>query len=67
MKEFKNICFVGGGSWGQALAISLARAGYSSSIMVSDQDRKKILNENKSSSFPEINFPDLISAFTTKV
>ena len=66
MKEFKNICFVGGGSWGQALAISLARAGYSSSIMVSDQDRKKILNENKSSSFPEINFPDLISAFTTK-
>ena len=66
MKKFNNICFAGGGSWGQALAISLARAGHNSSVMVSDEERKNILNDNKSSVFPDIKFPNLISAFTDK-
>ncbi len=66
MNNIKNICFFGGGSWGQALAITLARAGHPSSILVSDKKRKKILNSNKSSCFPDLKFPKLIKAFNDK-
>ena len=41
MNNIKNICFFGGGSWGQALAITLARAGLPSSILVSDKKMSK--------------------------
>ena len=66
MNDIKKICFFGGGSWGQALAITLARAGHPSSILVSDKKRKEILNSNKSSCFPDIKFPNLIKAFNNK-
>ena len=66
MNNFKNICFFGGGSWGQALAITLARTGYPTSILVSDKKRKEILNSNNSNCFPDIKFPNLIKAFSEK-
>ena len=62
MKEFSNICFCGSGAWGQAIAITLARAGLSSKMLVNDSHRLKILNQNKSTCFPKVKFPDLISA-----
>ncbi len=63
MKKIDKICFFGGGSWGQALAITLAKSGYQSSILVSDQERMHLLNNNKSSCFPNIKFPNLVNAF----
>ena len=66
MQKFKNICFVGGGSWGQALAITLARCGVKSSILVSDEKRMIMLNKNVSSCFKDIKFPNLIDAFQDK-
>ena len=54
MNDIKNICFFGGGSWGQALAITLARTGYPTSILVSDKKRKEILNSNNSNKSKDI-------------
>ena len=46
---------------GQALSISLARTGQSSYICVSDRKREGIINNNKSTCFNDLDFPDLIS------
>ncbi len=62
MKKFTKICFCGSGAWGQAIAISLARSGYSSTMIVNDELRLKSLNQNKSTCFPNIKFPNLINA-----
>ncbi len=60
-----KICFYGGGSWGQALAITLANKGQSSSILVSDQNRMISINNNKLPNFPSIKYPNLIDSFTS--
>ncbi len=66
MNKFHKICFIGGGAWGQALAITLARIGYRSSILVSDPERAKIINENKSTCFKNLKYPNLIEASVEK-
>ena len=63
---FKSICFIGTGSWGQALAITLAKSGIKSSILVSDEKRMILLNKNKSSCFKDLKFPNHIDAFQNK-
>ena len=52
MKIFSNICFCGSGAWGQAIAITLARSGYSSTMIVNDEFRLKVLNEK----YPDLEF-----------
>ncbi|MDC1086853.1 NAD(P)H-dependent glycerol-3-phosphate dehydrogenase [Alphaproteobacteria bacterium] len=62
MSLYSNICFYGGGAWGQALAISLASIGYSSTLIVSDKNREQEINNHISKKFPEIRLSPLISA-----
>jgi len=62
MSLYSNICFYGGGAWGQALAISLASIGYSSTIIVSDKNREQEINNHISKRFPEIRLSQLIKA-----
>tara|TARA_B110001452_G_scaffold198183_1_gene168096 strand:+ start:163 stop:279 length:117 start_codon:yes stop_codon:yes gene_type:complete len=37
MSVFSNICFYGGGAWGQALALTLSSIGHKSTLIVSDE------------------------------
>ena len=62
MFSFSNICFYGGGAWGQALAIALASLGYKSTLIVSDQIRADQINSHTSKKFPHIQLSHLINA-----
>ena len=44
MSKYSNICFYGGGAWGQALSITLASLGHKSKLIVSDQTRANEIN-----------------------
>ena len=60
--SFSNICFYGGGAWGQALAIALASLGYKSTLIVSDKTRSDEINSHISKKFPDIKLSHLIKA-----
>ena len=62
MLLFSNICFYGGGAWGQALAIALASLGYKSTLIVSDKTRSDEINSHISKKFPGIKLSHLIKA-----
>jgi glycerol-3-phosphate dehydrogenase (NAD(P)+) len=62
MFSFSNICFYGGGAWGQALAITLASLGHKSTLIVSDQIRADEINSHTSKKFPHIQLSYLINA-----
>jgi glycerol-3-phosphate dehydrogenase (NAD(P)+) len=62
MFSFSNICFYGGGAWGQALAIALASLGHKSTLIVSDQIRADEINSHTSKKFPHIQLSYLINA-----
>ena len=64
MSLYSNIYFYGGGAWGQALAISLASIGHSSTLIVSDKSREQEINNHISKRFPEIQLSNLITAST---
>ena len=62
MFSFSNICFYGGGAWGQALAITLASLGHKSTLIVSDQIRADEINSHISKKFLNIKLSHLIKA-----
>ena len=62
MLLFSNICFYGGGAWGQALAIALASLEYKSTLIVSDKTRSDEINSHISKKFPGIKLSHLIKA-----
>ena len=64
MSVFSNICFYGGGAWGQALALTLASVGHKSTLIVSDEIRAKEINNHLSRRFPKTPLNSLIQAST---
>ena len=66
MSIYSNICFYGGGAWGQALAITLSTLNHNSTILVSDKIRETQINNNKSERFPNLKLSPLIQATTNK-
>ena len=66
MSSYSNICFYGGGAWGQALAITLASLGIKSTLIVSDKIREVDINNRISKRFPEAKLSPLIKASIDK-
>ena len=66
MSPYANICFYGGGAWGQALAITLASLGHKSTLIVSDKIRETEINNNISKRFPQTKWSPLIKASVDK-
>ena len=66
MSSYSNICFYGGGAWGQALAITLASLGIKSTLIVSDKIREVDINNHISKRFPEAKLSPLIKASIDK-
>ena len=66
MSSYSNICFYGGGAWGQALAITLASLGHKSTIIVSDKIRETDINNHLSKRFPQTKLSPLIKASVDK-
>ncbi len=64
--SYSNICFYGGGAWGQALAITLASLGYKSTLIVSDKIREIDINNHVSKRFPHVKLSPLIKASIDK-
>ena len=62
MSSYSNICFYGGGAWGQALAITLASLGHKSTLIVSDKIRETNINNHISKRFPQTKLSPLIKA-----
>ena len=62
MSSYSNICFYGGGAWGQALAITLASLGHKSTLIVSDKIREDNINNHISKRFPQTKLSPLIKA-----
>ena len=50
MSIYSNICFYGGGAWGQALGYTFHAKSYST-ILVSDKIRETQINNSKSEDF----------------
>ena len=51
MSVFSNICFYGGGAWGQALALTLASVEQKSTLIVSDEIRAQEINNHYQEGF----------------
>ena len=66
MSMYSNICFYGGGAWGQALAVTLSTLNHHSTILVSDKIRETQINNSKSERFPNLKLSPLIKATTNK-
>ena len=66
MSIYSNICFYGGGAWGQALAITLSTLNQNSTILVSNKTRETQINNSKSERFPNLKLSPLIQATTNK-
>ena len=66
MSSYSNICFFGGGAWGQALAITLASLGNKSTLIVSDKFREVDINNHVSKRFPQAKLSPLIKASIDK-
>ena len=66
MSSYSNICFYGGGAWGQALAITLASLGHKSTLIVSDKIRETDINNHISKRFPQTKLSPLIKASVDK-
>ena len=66
MSSYSNICFYGGGAWGQALAITLASLGHKSTLIVSDKIRETDINNHLSKRFPQTKLSPLIKASVDK-
>ena len=66
MSSYSNICFYGGGAWGQALAITLASLGHKSTLIVSDKIREADINNHLSKKFPQTKLSPLIKASVDK-
>ncbi len=64
--SYSNICFYGGGAWGQALAITLASLGNKSTLIVSDKIREIDINNHISKRFPQAKLSSLIKASMDK-
>ncbi len=64
MLSFSNICFYGGGAWGQALAMTLASLGHKSTLIVSENNREKDINNHISRKFPKKPLNSFIKAST---
>lgn len=62
MSKYLNICFYGGGAWGQALSITLASLGHKSQLIVSDQTRANEINSGISRRFSQIKLSPLITS-----
>ena len=62
MSKYSNICFYGGGAWGQALSITLASLGHKSKLIVSDQTRADEINSGISRRFSQIKLSPLITS-----
>ncbi len=62
MSKYSNICFYGGGAWGQALSITLASLGHKSKLIVSDQTRANEINSGISRRFSQIKLSPLITS-----
>ena len=62
MSKYSNICFYGGGAWGQALSITLASLGHKSKLIVSDQTRANEINSGISRRFSQITLSPLITS-----
>lgn len=62
----KNICIIGSGSWGVALAVHLAKLGNKIKIWsFSEEERDLINNEKKCKFLPNINLPEGIYCTTS--
>ena len=64
MSVFSNICFYGGGAWGQALALTLASVEQKSTLIVSDEIRAQEINNHLSRRFPKNPLNSFIQAST---
>ena len=64
MSVFSNICFCGGGAWGQALALTLASVEQKSTLIVSDEIRAQEINNHLSRRFPKNPLNSFIQAST---
>ena len=61
----KNICIIGSGSWGSALAIHLAKLGHSVKVWSYAQDEADIINKERKCKFlPKATMPDGIYCTT---
>ena len=63
MSKYSNICFYGGGAWGQALSITLASLGHKSKLIVSDQTRANEINSGISRRFSQIKLSPFFPTF----
>ena len=62
----KNICIIGSGSWGTALAIALGQTGHNIKIWsFSEEERDLINNEKKCKFLPNITIPDSVYCTTS--
>lgn len=61
----KNICILGSGSWGTALAIHLAKKGYNIKMWAYLEEEANLINNQRKCKFlPNVLIPDSISCFT---
>ena len=62
----KNICIIGSGSWGSALAINLAQIGHNIKIWSFNEEERNLINNEKKCKFlPDIKFPENVYCTTS--
>ena len=62
----KNICIIGSGSWGVALAIHLAKMGHTIKIWSFDKQEADLINNEKRCKFlPNVQIPENIECKTS--
>ena len=62
----KNICIVGSGSWGSALAINLAQIGHNIKIWSFNEEERDLINNEKKCKFlPDVVFPENVYCTTS--
>ncbi len=62
----KNICIIGSGSWGSALAINLAQKGHNIKIWSFSEEEKNLINNEKRCKFlPEAKIPETVYCTTS--
>lgn len=61
----KNICVIGSGSWGVALAIHLAKVGNKVKLWSFSEEEARMINEDRKCKFlPEVEIPDDVKCTT---
>ena len=62
----KNICIIGSGSWGSALAVSLSLIGHNIKIWSFTDEEKELINKERKCKFlPNIQLPENIYCTTS--